>query len=410
MPLGSALQGLTTLALVALGSLFAGRVMRRIGQPAVLGPIVLGLLSGSALAGTPESVRAVLVPESSRGILETAGTAGLLLLMFSVGVELRRAGRSGNTSIGWPLVPCVLLSVIVCAVAARPFADRIGHAGGGFGWVFVGVALGVTAVPVLVLILQELDIAGTPVGRTALGISIGSDAFAWLVVTAMVVVSHFTALSVPELATGAVLLAASILGAPALAQWAVPRGRLGPPVIVMGVSALVGAAATQLLGFHPAIGALVAGFCFPGPFIDAAAERTFSGLVDVLLPAFFVSVAMLVPLGTLGGHSGPRGAICAAILTLAAFASKMAAGLVYGATQRWPWWTSAGLGALLNCRGVTEIAIASVGFQAGLIGPSTFALLCYLAIVSTVVTTPLYRALTPGPRHRNAGADSGPAR
>ena len=129
MPLGSALQGLTTLALVALGSLFAGRVMRRIGQPAVLGPIVLGLLSGSALAGTPESVRAVLAPESSRGILETAGTAGLLLLMFSVGVELRRAGRSGNTSIGWPLVPCVLLPVIVCAVAARPFADRIAGVG-----------------------------------------------------------------------------------------------------------------------------------------------------------------------------------------------------------------------------------------------------------------------------------------
>ena len=73
------------------------------------------------------------------------------------------------------------------------------------------------------------------------------------------------------------------------------------------------------------------------------------------------------------GHEGQVQArsVLRALRDLAwAFASKMAAGLVYGATQRWPWRTSAGLGALLNCRGVTEIAIASVGFQAGLIGPA----------------------------------------
>lgn len=395
MPLGSALQGLTVLTLVAFGSYLIGRAYHRIGQPSVLGPITLGLLAGSAVAGSSESVRAVLVSPSSRSLLETAGTAGLLLLMFSVGTELRRIGGSGGRSVGWPIVPCVLLPVALCSAAAHPFAGHLGHsAGGRLGWLFVGVALGVTAVPVLVLILQDLGIAGTPIARTALGISIGGDAFAWFVVTAMVVVTHVSELSIKELIAGGLLLSAVTVALPSLVAWAGPRGHLGPPVVMMGLAALAGAAATQLLGFHPAIGALVAGLCFPGHLMDASAQRTFTALVSVLIPAFFVSIAMSVPFSTLQERAGATGLLCAAVLAVAAFISKLAAGLLYGTIQRWPWRTSAGLGALLNCRGVTEIAIASVGFQAGLIGPSAFAFLCYLAIVSTVVTVPLYRALT----------------
>jgi Kef-type K+ transport system membrane component KefB len=113
----------------------------------------------------------------------------------------------------------------------------------------------------------------------------------------------------------------------------------------------------------------------------------------MLIPAFFVSSALSVPLGVLADLFRWSGLACLATLTIAAFGSKLAVGLVAGRMQRWPLTTSAELGVLLNCRGVTELAIASIGLQAHLIGPYAFAMLCALAIVTTAVTAPLYRAI-----------------
>lgn len=118
----------------------------------------------------------------------------------------------------------------------------------------------------------------------------------------------------------------------------------------------------------------------------------------MLLPAFFVSAAMSVPLQALADQASWGGLVSLLVLTVAAFGSKLASGFAYGLLHRLPRRSSAGLGVLLNCRGVTEIAIASVGYQAGLISPFAFAVLCGLALVTTAVTAPLFRALTRG-RH-----------
>jgi len=152
MPLGNVLQALIILAVVLLGSLFAGNLFRRINQPAVVGVIFFGLLMGTLLAVSPHSMKSVLLSASSKSLIEAAGQAGLLLLLFLVGVELRTYGKSGERSSLWQLVPCVALPIVVCAAAAWPFAHQLVgpdhnplHV-----WLFVGVALSVTAVPVLV--------------------------------------------------------------------------------------------------------------------------------------------------------------------------------------------------------------------------------------------------------------------
>lgn len=396
MPLGEALHGLVLLVVVVIGALAAGHLSSRIGQPRVLGPIVLGIAVGTVVAACPVAVRSVLVSSSSRSLLEAVGTAGLLLLMFSVGSELRGFASSGEASSGWRLVPAVLVPIVFCALVAWPFAARLSDPShpGPYGWLFVGICLGVTAVPVLVTILKDLGIGSLAVARASLRIAILTDGLAWILVTILVVITHSAAIVIPFFVIGLALLAVVTLVVP---RFVVRRSlfeRGGPLVVMMVVTALTGAAATQLLGFHPAIGAVIAGFCFPVALTDVSSQRTFATVIDVLLPAFFVNAAMSVPLQALGEQASWAGLWSIAALTIAAFGAKLASGFAYGLLHRWPRGSSAGLGVLLNCRGVTEIAIASVGYQAGLISPFAYALLCGLAVVTTVVTAPLFRALT----------------
>lgn len=396
MPLGSVLQGLTLLAVVVLGSLIAGNLFRRIGQPRVLGPITLGIAVGTAIAACPEAVRATLVPPTSRYLLEAAGTAGLLLLMFLVGTELRSFGRSDDAAFGWRLVPCVVLPIVVCGLAAWPFAHVLGKPGHTehYGWLFVGVALGVTAVPVLVTIIADLGIGSLPVASAALRIAVVTDGFAWILVTAMVIATtNLSTVSIPALAVGVALLLAVTIVVPRVVERTELLQQGGLLVVVLAGSALAGAEATQFLGFHPAIGAVIAGFFFPTGVADAVPRRTFTAVVDVLLPAFFVSSAMSVPLQALRDQVGWAVLGCLAALVVAAVSSKVAVGLMFGGFHRWQWRSSARLGVLLNCRGITEIAIASVGFQAGLVSAFGFAALCALAIITTAATAPLYRVL-----------------
>lgn len=395
MPLGAALQGLTILAVIVIGSVLVGNLFGRLGQPRVLGPIVVGIAVGTALAAAPEALRAELIPLTSRQLLDAVGTAGLLLLMFAAGNELRRFGKLGDTSIGWRAAPCVLIPIGASVLAAWPFATRLGipEHHDAYGWLFVGIALGITAVPVLVLIVKDLGIGLLPVAQVALRISVVTDGFAWILVTALVVISHATAMSPGTLVIGAALLVLVVFVIPRVVSRADTLQQGSSLAVMMAVSALVGASATQLLGFHPAIGAVIAGFSFPAALGEATSGRGFNSVVNVLWPAFFVSIAMSVPLQALHDLVSWRGLACVGVLWAVAFASKLGAGFVFGTISRWPWRQSAKLGVLLDCRGVTEIAIASVGFQARLISPFAFAMLCGLAIATTAITAPLYRWL-----------------
>jgi Kef-type K+ transport system membrane component KefB len=161
MPLGNVLQALIILAVVLVGSVFVGNLFRRINQPAVVGVIAFGLLLGTILAVLPHSMKSLLLSDTSKSLIDDVGQAGLLLLLFLVGIELRSYSKQqSERSPLWQLVPCVLIPVIVCAAAAFPFAHQLVgpdhnplHV-----WLFIGVALSVTAVPVLVLIIKDLGV------------------------------------------------------------------------------------------------------------------------------------------------------------------------------------------------------------------------------------------------------------
>src|ERR1700721_2074386 len=390
MPLGNVLQALIVLAVVLVGSVFVGNLFRRIRQPAVVGVIFFGLLLGTLLAISPHSINSALLSPTSKSLIDAVGQAGLLLLLFLVGIELRSYSKTTTErSPLWRLLPCVLIPVVVCAAAAFPFAHRLVgpdhnplHV-----WLFVGVALSVTAVPVLVLIMKDLGVA--------LRIAVATDAAAWALVTVLILVTtDLSKISVPSLCAGAGLLFTVIFVLPRIVQRLFRDSHQGAPfVVAMFAYVLVGAAATQMFGLHPALGAVLAGLFFPAGLANEASQRAMAGVADMLIPAFFVSSALSVPLQVLADLFRWGSLVCLLVLTIAAFGSKRVVGLVAGQMARVPPATSAKLGVLLNCRGVTELAIASIGLQAHLIGPYAFAMLCALAIVTTAVTAPLYRAI-----------------
>jgi Kef-type K+ transport system membrane component KefB len=396
MPLGNVLQALIMLAAVLIGSVFVGNLFRRIRQPAVVGVIAFGLLLGTILALLPHSMKSVLLSATSKSLIENVGQAGLLLLLFLVGIELRSYSKTSEKSPFWQLVPCVVIPVVVCAAAAFPFAHRLVgpdhnplHV-----WLFVGVALSVTAVPVLVLIMKDLEVP-VPIPGVSLRIAVSTDAAAWAMVTVLILLTtDLSSVSAAALLMGAALLFTVMFVLPRVVQRLFQHSQQGAPfVVAIFAYVLVGAAATQVFGLHPALGAVVAGLFFPAGLASEASERALAAVADMLIPAFFVSSALSVPLQTLADLFRGSGLACLLTLTIAAFGSKLAVGLVAGRMQRWPLTTSAELGVLLNCRGVTELAIASIGLQARLIGPYAFAMLCALAIVTTAVTAPLYRAI-----------------
>ena len=408
MPLGNVLQALIMLAVVLLGSVFVGNLFRRIKQPAVVGVITFGLLLGTILAFLPHSMKSVLLSATSKSLIEDVGQAGLLLLLFLVGIELRSYSKTSEKSPLWQLVPCVLIPVVVCAAAAFPFAHRLMgpdhnplHV-----WLFVGVALSVTAVPVLVLIIKDLGVPA-PIPGVALRIAVSTDAAAWALVTLLILLAtDLSSVSAAALCVGAALLFIVMFVLPQIVRRLFEHSQQGAPfVVAIFAYVLVGAAATQVFGLHPALGAVIAGLFFPAGLANQASERALAAVADMLIPAFFVSSALSVPLQTLGDLFRGSGLLCLLTLTIAAFGSKLAVGLVAGRMQGWSSISSAKLGVLLNCRGVTELAIASIGLQARLIGPYAFAMLCALAIVTTAVTAPLYRAINSRALVRTPRAD-----
>jgi Kef-type K+ transport system membrane component KefB len=408
MPLGNVLQALIMLAVVLIGSVFVGNLFRRIKQPAVVGVITFGLLLGTILALLPHSMKSVLLSATSKSLIEDVGQAGLLLLLFLVGIELRSYSKTSEKSPLWQLVPCVLIPVVVCAAAAFPFAHRLMgpdhnplHV-----WLFVGVALSVTAVPVLVLIIKDLGVPA-PIPGVALRIAVSTDAGAWALVTVLILLAtDLSSVSAAALCVGAALLFIVMFVLPQIVRRLFEHSQQGAPfVVAIFAYVLVGAAATQVFGLHPALGAVIAGLFFPAGLANQASERALAAVADMLIPAFFVSSALSVPLQTLGDLFRGSGLLCLLTLTIAAFGSKLAVGLVAGRMQGWSSISSAKLGVLLNCRGVTELAIASIGLQARLIGPYAFAMLCALAIVTTAVTAPLYRAINSRALVRTPRAD-----
>ena len=397
--MGTVLADLALILLVAFG--FAA-LARRLGQPPVIGEIVGGLALGPSLLGLlPGHPVTRLFPIASQNYLQVLAQLGVVLFMFGVGYHFEperlrgTGGRLAAVSAGSLVLPFILGAAIVPTLL--PLLDPT-HGGGRRTWglaVFLGSAMAITAFPVLARILSESRLRDTALGQFALACAAVQDASAWCLLAAAVVISTSAGLwSLGRTVVGFALFLALMVFPVRLGlrwvfaaerRWSVGVG-LVHPIVACGL--LLSAWATQELGLHAVFGAFLFGAVVPrNEIAHTDVRQRIEQASLVLLPVFFTVTGLTVDLAT----SGLAGLALTAVAIVAAcvgkFTGAWGSARLAGMHPR----DSVVLGVLLNTRGLTELIVLDVGLSLHVLDPLLFSAMVVMAVVTTVMTSPLLR-------------------
>ncbi|MFI9644815.1 cation:proton antiporter [Streptomyces sp. NPDC052040] len=395
---------------ILLAAFLSGWLADRLGQPRVVGEICAGLAMGPTVLGrlAPEA-KEWLFTADTLPMLDGLAQIGLVFFMFGVGRELTGMPlRSAGSQVLLVSQASLLVPFAAGAAAAVPLVhDFTGAAGNPTAFVlFVGCALSVTALPVLARILTDLRLTHTRQGQLSLFAAALGDGAVWLVLTGILAVVHGSS-PAGVLWNGlfAAALAVVFLGPlrRGLTVWARSRTRseagVGGDATVMvllagGVAAT--ATLTTVVGVHQLIGALLAGLAWPtgNARMARVADRLSATSKAVLLPFFFFGFGLTIDLGSV--HFDRSSVLALTTLLFLAFATKVcgpALSAVLSGMRRRP---ALMLGVLLNARGLTELVILQIGYQAGVIDQRLLSILTIVALVTTIMTRPMLRLLGPG--------------
>lgn len=384
---------------ILLVSHFCGEVLRRLGQPPVLGEIVGGLLLGPSVLGLiwPSGGAWLFSPEVLSN-LDRAAQLGLVVFMFLLGCELRTdrierkslVGAVVLGGMGLPFVAGIGVAFAASSVLAGAGAPKAGFV------LFFALALAITAMPVLARILVDLKIERTGIGALSLTSAAIGDGIAWLTLTLILVGTGVHGSG--NVVTTAILAVALVV----VTQLVVRRvlSRLVTRIesekvmtVVLLVGAIGFAVLTQMLGLHALLGAFLFGTAVPRdcPIVERISEQLRGFTVVVLLPLFFALVGLSTSIGLLGTDVS-HWLLFAGVLVVAQLTKFLGAG---GAARLagLPGRQAIQLGTLMNCRGVTELVVATIGLKYGLVNQLGFTILVLVAVVTTAITGPLMRFL-----------------
>ena len=393
---------LALVAVVITGQL-VGRLFVWIGQPPVIGEVVGGILLGPSLLGwIAPNVSAFLLPDSVAPYLGVIAQLGVILYMFLVGLELNgdRLRDRVHTTVAISHAS-IVLPFLLGAVLALDLYPRLSSSDVQFTSfaLFMGVAMSITAFPVLARILTDRKMTKTELGVMALTCAAADDVTAWCLL-AFVVGVHQAKL---DGALWVALLALAYLGfmffvARPIVTRIVSRWRDQPPsqhVIALAlVGVLLSALTTELIGVHAIFGAFLLGAIIPH---DSGLARTLTHKLEdlvtvLLLPAFFAFTGMRTKIGLLSGLE--NWLICGLIIVVAT-AGKFGGTLIAARLTGQSWRNSAGLGILMNTRGLMELIVLNIGLDLGVISPTLFAMMVLMALATTIATTPILQWIAP---------------
>jgi Kef-type K+ transport system membrane component KefB len=394
---------LLALAAVVLTGRLLGRVFRVIGQPPVIGEVVAGILLGPSLLGAvSHEAYAFLLPASVAPSLGLLAQLGVVLYMFLVGVELDIEGLKGQlrSTVGIALTSIVVPFALGVWLATRLY-QGLAPAGVPFMhfMLFLGVAMSITAFPVLARILADRGITKTPLGQLALSCAAIDDVTAWCLLAFIVGVvnsSEGSAL-LPSVLTIAFIVFMFVVVRP-LAIRLSKRWEGEEPdrqaVAMALVAMLCSALTTEAIGVHAIFGAFLLGAVIPHDSrLARVLEERIEYLVTILLlPAFFAFTGMRTEIGLLSGWDAWL--TCGAIVVVAT-AGKFGGALIGARIARHDWQTSASLAVLMNTRGLMELIVLNVGLDLGVISPALFTMLVIMALATTMATTPVLRLVMP---------------
>jgi Kef-type K+ transport system membrane component KefB len=380
-----------------------GAILARVGQPRVIGEILGGLLLGpSALGYLWPGARDALFPAGVVGSIDFAAQLGLVVFMFLLGCELRfnqlRANRSAVSTVVLAAMGLPFLGGLGVAAVGRPLIA--GSAGGPTLYLlFMGLALAITALPVMARVLVDLGMDKGLVGPLALASAACGDGLMWAALTVLLSAAglHGVAPAVTVAMAVGLLLATVLVIRPVLARVirgveASSRGeQLLVPVLIGG--AIGYATVTQLIGLHLVIGAFLFGMAVPrGSAVVERISRQMQGFtITILLPLFFAGIGLKISVGLLG--TSPWAWTFFAFVLLVATAGKIAGGAGGARLAGLSGPDALRVGALMNCRGVTELVVASIGWQHHLINALGMTILTLVALITTAATAPLLTAI-----------------
>lgn len=395
------LVGATALILIVAHA--AGWLSRRLGQPTIIGQLVAGIALGpTMLAEISPGLAGTLFPPALTPVLTGLAQIALVLFLFAVGYELDLRLLKGRArSVVAVSLAAFLLPMAAGCGAALLFHEQLAELGApermtASSVLFFGVALSITAVPVLTAIVREKGLAGTVPGIVAVSAAGIIDVMGWTVLVAALLESDGaggTTWQVRLLLLVAFLVA-MLFGARPVLRVLLWRAGVDPS---MRLAVLVGFAfasawVTNALGLHVIFGALLAGVVTPrerGGTLDPDLVRPLHDIGLLLLPFFFVVSGRSVEIGALDA----TGVAALVLVTLLAVAIKVVSGTVAARLSGLDRHDALTVGVLLNTRGLTELIALNVGLQAGLVSGRLYTALVLMALATTVITQPLLVAV-----------------
>lgn len=386
---------LLDLALILGPARALGAAARALGQPAVIGEILTGVLLGPTLFGAHFSE--TLFPADVLPLLSALAGVGLALFMFAVGMELDLGVlRGGGRVTLWATALSTLLPLALGAGLALLLADAH-HEGSLPGFVlFFAVAMAVTAFPVLARIIADRGLTRTRLGTTALTCAAITDLLAWVLLAVAVAVATGERLDW-RLALVVPYVALMVTAVRPLLRRASERGsgeNMNFLALVLG-GLLLSAACTEWMGLHYIFGAFLFGAVMPrgnGTLREVTLKRIepLSGLL--LLPVYFVLAGLKVDLSTL--DTSDVGWLLAIVLV--AMTGKLLGGYAGARLGGFDPRPAAALGVMLNTRGLTELVVLGVGLELGLLDGTLYSLMVVMAVTTTALAGPLLnRILSP---------------
>jgi Kef-type K+ transport system membrane component KefB len=390
---------LLALAVVILSCRAVGLLFRRLHQPPVIGEVVAGILLGPSLLGSlaPEA-SAWLFPGSIMPMLGMVAQLGVLFYMFTVGLEfdiavLHRRGHVATAISHASIITPFLLGAAL-ALALYPLLSHNGVPFVVFA-LFLGVSMSVTAFPVLARILTDRHMQRTPLGSLALACAAVDDVTAWCLLALVVGVAQAQIQSAMWAAglTLVYVAAMFLVVRPLVHRLLAGRSVVSPTMLaVVFVGLLLSCCATEAIGIHAIFGAFLLGAIIPHdtPLARDVRAKLEPIVTIVFLPAFFAYAGMRTEINLFSGWE--NWLLCGAIIGVA-IAGKFGGSAVAARLCGMNWRDSTAIGALMNTRGLMELVVLNIGLEASILEPRLYSLMVVMAVVTTMLTTPVLHLL-----------------
>jgi Kef-type K+ transport system membrane component KefB len=394
------------LAVVLAVCRVVGWLFQRIHQPKVVGEMFAGIMLGPSLLGwIAPHMSAYLFPASSLGFLNALSQVGVVVFMFLVGLginpgELKKEGHAAvltsHVSITAPFVLAAFLSLYLYPRLSDDSVSFTSFA------LFMGAAMSITAFPVLARILAERDMLGSRLGTVAIACAAVDDVTGWCILAYIVVLirSAHSSISIWWTITGILVFGlAMIHGVRRLLRGFErsyrKKGALSENLMaLMLLLVLASSLFTEFLGIHLLFGAFLMGAIMPkeSRFVRYVLDRFETITVTLLLPLFFAFTGLRTNIAAV---KGPEMWMYCGLIILVATAGKLGGSTLASWLSGMPLREAAGLGTLMNTRGLMELVILNIGLDIGVISPALFSMMVMMALVTTFMTTPVLSLICP---------------